>query len=351
VAMRNQAITSIGSAGEYLTFTLAAKGGGRHEGTVASPNFLAPNGRSLHRDEWEWDGRPMEVGTRDARFAVLVPACATAPAPAILVGHALFGSPATALDDPFVRRLAEDNCAIAIAAEHTGLAADQRELAMSAMAELTQLPVVTENFAQSIVDLLALAALVRGPLSRELPIDPANVTYVGSSIGGLAGATFLAYESAIDDAIDDAMRAAVSPATWPPAELVDAMRAAYPPETHVVNLAIVLGMGFEPYDPSITAATISHDVLVWSAMDERGGESLAREMAMPVLAPSVMSPWGMTLATDASSRGFVIYDNAVAEPPALVRQVAQVITRSALTMQCALAGAPAPCDCATGACE
>ena len=260
------------------------------------------------------------------------------------MGHALFDSPDGALDDPFVRRLAEDSCAIAIATEHFGLAADQRATALAAMTELSQLPVVTETFAQSLIDLIALAALVRGPLARELPIDPANLTYIGAALGGLAGATFLAYEQGD-------LRAALSPASWPPPELVDAMAAAYPADAHLVTTSIVLGMGFEPYAPLVTAGDVGRELLVWSAMGERAAESIAREMAMPVLAPSVLSPWGLALASEPTPRGLVLFDNAPAASPALARQVAQVIANRPLTMQCQLGGAPAPCDCATGACD
>jgi hypothetical protein len=335
VTMRNKALVSIGTAGEFLTYTLAATTAGRFEGTVSSPRFLVTSGRSLHRDEWEWDGRPMLDGTHDARFAVFDPACASSgPRPAIVVGHAMFGSARGAIEDPFVQR---------IAGEHTGLAGDQRETALAAMTELTQLPVVTENLAQSMIDLLALSALVRGPLARELSIDPANVTYLGAELGGLVGATYLAYEN-------EPVRAAISPSAWPSSELVTTMNAAYPPEVQATNLAL-LGMAFEPYDPRVTASAIAHDTLAWSAMGEHGALAIAREMGMPVLAPSVMAPWGMTLASEPYSRGLVLFDNATSETPALERQIAQLLARTPLTQQCALDGVPAPCDCASGACD
>ncbi len=95
-------------------------------------------------------------------------------------------------------------------------------------------------------------------------IDPAHTYYVGGSLGGIMGNTFMAYDPNITRGV-----LAVPGGVWSMLFersnawhlLQGAAQGAYPdPETYQLNIAF-LGMGFEPYDPITTAAHVIHDPL------------------------------------------------------------------------------------------
>src|SRR5262249_42418368 len=149
------------------------------------------------------DGTPELAGTHDARLAVMIPDCVNSqplPRPLVVFGHGLFGTGEDYLAKSFVIDIAEQLCAVVVAGDFIGLTA-------TAITDLNHAPEISEKLAQSVIDFIALDALARGPLAQapELHVggqpvidgDPAHAFYIGASLGGIMGSTFMAYDPTI----------------------------------------------------------------------------------------------------------------------------------------------------------
>lgn len=405
-AMRAAALPLIGDTGANLTFTATTRPNvpstyKRYVGTFKSPNFLTADeldSSILRRDA---SNTPVADGLRDARFAALIPACVTTetlPRPTIIFGHGLFGSSEEYLDDDFVIDLAQDHCLIVIAGDWIGLTSRQLALAPLAVNDLNRGPQITEKLAQSVIDFIALESITRGPMARapefafngQPVIDPARTFYVGGSLGGIMGNTFMAYDPNITRGV-----LAVPGGNWSMllerstawTLLMGAAQGAYEdPAVYQLNLSMGLGMGLEPYDPMTTAAHVTKDplfgnpvknILIWYAIGDAlvtniATEMVAREMGIQMIGPAVKSPWGLTPVPGPLANGVTVYDehpmpmpldtnvppkedngthSGVNRNPAALRQVEQFLLNGVVVNECKLADAPAPCDCTTGACN
>jgi len=407
-AMRAQALPAIGDKGANLTFTATAQadagGAYRHYlGTFKSPDFLThgeADDSVMRRDA---AGVPKAQGLRDAQFAAIIPACVATqplPRPTIIFGHGLFGSSAGYLDDGFVKQLAEDHCLVILAGDFIGLTDRQLATAANAVTDLNLGNTVTEKLGQSIVDFMALESIARGPMAAapefQVPgkgavIDPSNTFYVGGSLGGIMGNVLMAYDPNLTRGV-----LAVPGGAWSLlfersnawSLLKPIVLGAYPePATYPLNVAL-FGMAFEPYDPITTAAHVIKDplfgnpvknILMWYSIGDclvsnLTTELVAREMGMPMLGPSVKSPWGLPPTPGAHANGIVVFDDHPTplppdtnEPPATDNGTHSGINRKPAALRmvqsflipppqqaedgCTLANAAAPCDCATGACN
>jgi hypothetical protein len=405
-AMREQALPAIGANGANLTFTATAQSNTaqtykRYLGTFKSPNFMTAGETDVSVLRRDASGKPTVMGMRDAKFAAVIPTCVTTrplPIPTIIFGHGLFGSSEEYLSDDFVIKLANDNCLNIIAGDFIGLTSRQFALAPLSVNDLNRGPQIVEKLGQSIIDFIALESVTRGPMANapefkfngQSVIDPARTYYVGGSLGGIMGNVFMAYDPNITKGV-----LAVPGGNWSMLFerstawhlLLGAAQGAYEdPEVYQLNLAMGLGMGFEPYDPMTTAAHVTKDplfgqpvknILIWYAIGDClvtniATEMIAREMGLQMTAPTVKTPWGITTTTAPLVNGITIYDehrmplpadtnepptedngthSGVNKNPANLRQVQQFLLQNQVVDECKLANAPAPCDCATGACQ
>ena len=412
-AMRSTALAAIGDRGAGLgdpTFIAtevagSAPGVHRFTGTFKSPDFLTDGEQDdsvLTRDA---AGAPLLHGLRDARFAAIVPACVATqplPRPTIVFGHGLFGSSDDVLDDGFVQQLAEDHCFVILAGNFIGLSRGQVAAAALAVTDLSRGATITEKLPQSVIDFMALGALARGPMATAAPfriggtpsgapvIDPARVFYVGGSLGGIMGNVLMAYDPSFTRGV-----LAVPGGAW--SLLIERSNAwsllqrivqsGYPdPDVYQLDIAL-FGMAFEPYDPITTAAHVIHDplfgqsakrILMWYSIGDclvsnLTTELTARTMGIGMIGPSVKSPWGLAPMPGAFDSGIVVFDDhptplppdtnvppatdngthsGINRKPAALRMVQRFLLDDQKAVDgCALAGSPAPCDCATGACN
>lgn len=409
-AMRAAALPAIGDAVESLgatTFTTVeqpntATSYKRYLGTFKSPDFLTAGEDDASVMRRDAGGKPQMHGLRDANFAAIIPKCVETqplPRPTIIFGHGLFGSSAGYLDDGFVQQLAEDRCLVIIAGDFIGLTSRQLGAAALAVTDLNRGGTVTEKLGQSIIDFMALASIARGPMatspqfqySGASVIDPSNTFYVGGSLGGIMGNVLMAYDPNLLRGV-----LAVPGGTWSLliersnawALLKSVAQGSYPdPQVYSLNVAL-FGMAFEPYDPITTAAHVIKDplfgnpvknILMWYSVGDClvsnvTTEMVARTMGIDMLGPSVKAPWGLTVASGAQDNGIVVFDDHPAplppetnEPPAKDNGTHAGINRKAAALRmvqrfllppdrkaaigCVLGGSPAPCDCATGACD
>jgi hypothetical protein len=410
--MRAKALPVIGENGANLTFQAEEQAIDSPlvlrflVGTYQSPDFLTSGEDAesvLRRDA---EGLPQDQGLRDARFTALVPACVAAPdaalpRPVLVFGHGLFGNGADSLRNPGLHALAEESCVVLVAGDFIGLTSRQVEVGAQVAADIDKAPRISDKLAQSVIDFLALAQITRGPLAGDprfqVPdqpearpiIDPDHVYYFGASLGGIMGLVVMAYDASLPRGVLGVPGGAWSlllerSFAWGPLQAL-ALSAYTRPFDYQILVAL-LGMHFEPYDAITTAARITADplpdtpvkeVLLYetigdSLVSNLATEMVARSMALPVLAPSVRVPGGMTEQVGPLDSGLVIYDEhpeplpptgnlppaedngthaAINTRPAVTRQVIRFLLEGTLVNECRDGDTDVPCDCATGACD
>ncbi len=406
LTMRDTALPAIGTDGANLSFTAHPVTvtnpvvHSLYEGTFKSPNFLT-NGENLGsliaRDA---AGKPVMMGMRDANFAAVIPKCTetmSGPVPVMIFGHGLFGSGANYIDDNFLQSVADEFCFVIVAGDFIGLTNRQIELAATAANDFNQSGSLAEMLEQSVIDFISLEQIVRGPMKiapefqvgGHSVIDTTQVYYLGGSLGGIMGNTFMAYDPHI-------LRGGlgVPGGTWSllfersqawsllqgPAE------SSYPDFYEAQNLISLLGMRMELVDPITTAAHVLSDPLpgtpvkqvdMYEAIGDclvsnLSTEMVVRTMGLKVIGPSLKQPWGMEVTTDPQQNALTIYDehrmplppttnvppttdngthSGVNKRAAVLRQVHDFLLQGTIANQCLQGDTPSPCDCATGVCD
>jgi hypothetical protein len=404
LTMRDAALPAMGGNGENLTFTASPRSPvtGLYKsflGTYKSPNFLTDGEEDNSRMRRAADWQPVMDGMRDARFAALIPECVTTqplPRPLIIFGHGLFGSSEEYLDNQFVIDLAQDFCFVIVAGDFIGLTSRQFALAPLVVNDLNKAPQISEKLAQSVIDFMALETIARHRFGQapefqyngQSVIDPSQTFYVGGSLGGIMGNVFMAYDPNITKGV-----LAVPGGVWSMMFershswhiLKGAAMGAYEdPAVYELNVAF-LGMAMEPYDPITTAENVLRDplpgtpaknILIWYAIADSlvtniATEMVARTMGIDLLGPAVKPVWGMPPKPGPLANAITVYDEhptsvpsdfnlapgndngthaGVNDNPAVLRQVEPFLLQGQILQTCG-GTTPAPCDCATGACD
>jgi len=361
-------------------------------GTFQAPMFLAGDAADdgIIRDA---NRAPVQQGTSDAEFVGLVPACASsaAPVPIVLFGHGFFGSNKEA-QDAHVRRFAEEACVVVLGTEWVGMRMSDVADAALALNNINNMPYFSDRVMQGMANFHTLVQLARGRLASELlvdeggsVVDPSRIYFYGISQGGILGSTFVAYDPVIT-------RAALhnGGATWSLlfersghwAVYGTIVRGAYPGSLRMVLIMGLLQMGFDYTDPINVAPGFFADPIPGAppkqlllhmsagdiAVSNLATMQQARTLGIPVLAPSVFVPYGMTEEPGPLDSGLVIWDEHP-DPPAndtnalnernngthdSVRNRDKVLEQLALFMQTGEiinTCGDGPCDCTTGACD
>ena len=407
LAMREQALVSMGDAGANLTFDLTVGVGDPTRvyrlmtGTLTSPNFLTDNETPESILNRGGDGLPEQDGMRDANLTAIIPACvetATLPVPVMIFGHGLFGSGEGYLNDRFLQEVSQDYCFVVVAGDFIGLTERQIGVAALAANDLNYAPGITEKLAQSVIDFIAIEHAVRGPLAASpmfqldngTPIiDPDRVLYFGASLGGIMGTSFMAYDPFVTRGV-----LGVPGGPWSMLfersyawnALQGPAQASYPEPANFQVLISLLAMRFEPFDPITAAPHVINDplpdtpakqILLYETIGDSlvanlSSETLGRTLGLPVVMPTLRAPYGLAEAEPTAANGFAIYDESpeplpsefnipppsdngthadVHERPAVLRQIEDFLYNGVVTNQCTSGASAAPCDCASGACD
>ena len=405
--MTQAALPAIGTAGANLTFTATEQppGNGIYKaylGTFKSPNFLTDGEHDDSVIARDASGTPMMSGLRDATFTAMIPSCVTdgsqpLPRPTLVFGHGLFGSAKDELTDGFLQQLAEQYCFVVVNGNWIGLTSAQVPLAPLAVNDMNRAPQLTEKLGQSIIDFIALENAVRGPMASSPEfsyngtpvIDPAHTYYVGGSLGGIMGNVFMAYDPNITRgvlAVPGGVWSLLVERSYAWLALKGAAQGAYPDlADYQLNVAF-LGMDFEPYDPITTAAHVLHDplpgvpakhILMWYSMGDclvtnLSTEMVARTMGITLLGPAAKMPYGLPPTDGPLDNGINVFDDhptplppdtntpptqdngthsGINRKPAALRFAQAFLLQDTIVQQCTVNSQPAPCDCATGACD
>lgn len=372
------------------------------EGTFDSPIFLSDEEREESQLVRDADGNPVFQKFYRAEFAALVPRCAetaTTKLPVVVFGHGLFGEAKGYLDGGLIQKVANENCAVFVGTDFIGLSSADFTTVVFSVNDLNLALRMVEKLPQGIVNFMALVRMMRGPLGQapffqvngQSIIDPDRIYYFGASLGGIMGGVFMSYEPTIERGVLGVPGAPWSllyerSLAWP--ALRSALQSAYQERFLYANLIAIMGFMMDPYDPITTAPYLIRDpmpllgvpqkkIFVYATKDDSlvtnyATEVLARTMGLPLTMPSVWVPWGLAQTTEPVPSGLTLYDehampkppygnlapeedngthSDVHERPAVQRQMIRFLYEGTLTHECRIAGNPAPCDCATGACE
>jgi len=405
-SMRAQAEPVIGDAGANVTFELEQEPFDDPDvhavfhGTYTAPNFLTDGERTdsvLNRAD---DGAPVLDGSYDANVTVLVPSCVTRaplPLPVMIFGHGLFGSAKGYAGNASIHKIANERCMAVVAGDWIGLTRRQLEAAVLSALELTQSDSIVDKLEQSVINFIALENLARGPLARaaelrydDQPIlDPARVTYLGASLGGIMGGVFMSYDRNVELGVLGVPGAAWSllmERSFAFAPLQLAALLSYKSQYTYQVLLAMLAMNFERVDPVTTAGHVIRgsellgvppkQLFLYQALNDSlvhnlATETYARALDIPVTGPSVKKPWGLAEKPGPLDSALTIYDENVAQLPidnqppeqdngthvginsreAVARQVRVFFEEQFVSHQCARDGQPVPCNCANGACD
>ena len=373
-------------------------------GTLEVPLFLdtpalAVDGTTTVRDG---DGLPTVQGFYEVPFAAVVPACAYTspnPVPMILYGHGLLGD-ATEVNCCGIPPVAVDLCMVVAGTDLRGMSVNDTAAVAAALNDESKAGGVFEVLEQGLANYIVLARAMRTTLAQTLFVDPSNnvlvdpsrLYYWGLSQGGIFGASVMAYEPTILRGVLGSGAANYSflldrSADWPKYRRI--LHAAYPDPLDDELLIGLMQMRWDKTEPSGIANTVlagtdtgvpAKQLLMQIALaDEQVSDFAAyweaRTMNVPVLSPSVASPWGLVQQGSPlpSTSGLAIYDcggpplpatntppaksacaiagteelhDLPAHVPAGRRQMKDFYETGQIVNECAGA-----CTCATGACQ
>jgi hypothetical protein len=170
--------------------------------TVQAPMYLA-NDSSESSLSFGSDGRPSVRTLADVPVTVHIPRCAaaaTAPLPIVVFGHGIFGTALETLRMAELEQYADQFCAVFVATDWIGLAkSDEGTVANVLATDLNQLTVITDRLQQAHVNTqtmthLFLTKMLSDPalsLNGQPVSDGKQVYYLGVSLGGIQGGTFM----------------------------------------------------------------------------------------------------------------------------------------------------------------
>jgi hypothetical protein len=174
------------------------------EGTFTSPSFLSSDAgtATLPADAGP---DPAIIAQQPFPFAASIPRCAktaTGPLPIMIYGHGFLGSAANALaQDPSVADIGNQLCMVQVATNWLGLTSnDLTALATVVIPDFSRFPILTDRLMQAQVNTVVLTRLAAMKLKDDPAFklggtavtDGSQLNYLGISLGGIEGTTFMA---------------------------------------------------------------------------------------------------------------------------------------------------------------
>ncbi len=373
----------------------------RITGTLDAPLFLTNSGKFnpgtvIARDG---DDLPAQQGWYQIPFSAIVPACAytsPTPVPMVIYGHGLMGS-STEATGGVQRQTASEDCLVFVGTDMRGMSTPDLPAVVSALNDASHADEVFEVLEQGLVNHVTLVRAMRTTFTTQLfvdaasankpLVDPQKVYYYGLSQGGIFGTAVMAYEPTIQRGVLGVGGANYSmlldrSADWPQYRTI--LNGGYPDpldDTMVINLC---QMRWDKVEGSgvvntvlngAPTAPIAKQLLMQIALSDEQVPNLgsywqARSMGIPVLGPTPVTPWGLTVAASPLAAGqsaILIMDGGAPAPPstnvpapkvdpsmhdltrtqaATRRQIKEFFDTGTIVNECA-----GVCTCQTGACD
>lgn len=323
----------------------------RVRGTFTVPRFLSsvdptePE-TALLLDE---DGAPVDDGTYEAPFTLIIPRRAETESVGLLVfGHGFLGSGEGELGDDagsFCQQWGDDFGYAMLATDWSGLSkwegfdTDGSQAAAVVLAEVSNIPWITDRLHQALANNMVLArtgpSLVADAMvapATILPIDATRVDFMGISLGGIMGGALMGLSP-------DLMRGVLNVSAggwstmmqrslnWSLFELV--LNGKYPSKLDQLVIITLFQSHMDPVDalsfaPHTIAAPLADNppkqLLQQMAIHDAqvpnlASEIHARTLGLSLLAPSPKSVWGMSPTSGPLSSGLAVFDLGAEAPP------------------------------------
>ncbi|HMG26401.1 MAG TPA: hypothetical protein VKH36_06245, partial [Acidimicrobiia bacterium] len=173
--------------------------------TLKAPSFLDANHKLMNVDA---AGQPALNGTIDAPVTVAIPRCAdtaTAPIPYLVFGHGLFGNGRDYLQNTGILHALNRLCMVVVATDWLGLSSNDIGDVVSILNDLNNIYIITDRLQQGHVNTLTMTRLFKTKIFQDealkvngkVVVDPAAGYYLGASLGGIQGGTFMALQKDI----------------------------------------------------------------------------------------------------------------------------------------------------------
>jgi pimeloyl-ACP methyl ester carboxylesterase len=173
--------------------------------TIDVPLFLADGGATSNMN-FDGNGEPALNGTTTAPVTVDVPKCAqtaTAPLPVVVFGHGLFSNAQADMSNTTLTAFANTSCLLLIGTDWIGMSSnDLTTLPTVLGADLNNVYVVTDRLQQAHLNAQVMTRMFTTSMKDD-PVfqinghamtDASELYYLGVSLGGVQGSTFMALQ-------------------------------------------------------------------------------------------------------------------------------------------------------------
>ena len=318
-------------------------------GTFEVPTFLTAD----QTFEYDADHHPIQQPTNMSfPFTMIIPKKAELgqPLPLMVWGHGLFGNGRNdmvgSMGVDILQPRAEEAGVIMIATDWIGLSSGDLDLIIDeVLPDINRLTLITDRLQQSLINNLTLTELALGNLAEDPQvkigandlIDDTRVFYVGGSLGGTQGTSFMAISPRFIRGVMSVpgsvwLNMIPRSVNWWPIKLV--MDILYPdPLLQQMGIAIVQTL-FDHSDPinlshllftdPLSDAPAGRTVLLQEAIGDSQvpnmtTEMLARAIGVTQMTPPIYSVPGLDPVTSPSTEStlaqYYMVDQVLANPP------------------------------------
>jgi len=322
----------------------------RITGSLDAPLFLSNNGAAQNNTKIVRDASdlPALQGFYQIPFTAIVPACAygaAAKVGMVIYGHGLMGDSGETAGG-VQQTTADELCMVFVGTDMRGMSTPDLPAVARALNDLSRADEVMEVLEQGLVNHITLVHAMRTTFATQLftdaggasLVDPAKVYYYGLSQGAIMGTAVMAYEPTITRGVLGVGAANYSmlldrSADWPMYRTI--LSGGYP-DALDDTLAVSL---FQMRWDKVEGAGVANSVLAGTATmtppkqillqialgDEQvpnlGSYWLARTMQLPLLGPTPVTPWGLTVQSGPLATGSALLIMDGGAPPSPVTNI------------------------------
>lgn len=340
--MRDDALATVGTQGPAYTITQVETAPNqwlslRLHGLMTVPLYLnrpdAADDEQLVRDA---SGNPMQNGTAQYEFVILIPPSATptTPAPILQNGHGLLGTLDEGTDSYFAQMCGQYNY-IGVAVDWIGMAADDNQTLVDAITQNIDIfQNVVDRQHQGFVNALLAMRMMMGTMQNDpnlqmngaTVLDPTRHFYRGDSQGGIFGTTYMSITT-------DVTRGLLGEPGAPYTLLLDRsedfsgfkllLRGSFPNGLDGRLMQAFMQLAWDRTEPDGYANMLAptHRVIIDDALGDHqvtplGAHFIARTIGAENMSPTNREVWGITDAPGPATSGSIISEYSFGLPPA-----------------------------------
>jgi len=344
VTMRDDAMEKIGTQGLGCTITEVEEDPNhqtifrRIRGTFTVPLYLENDqpGARLFRDA---DGKPVQNGTAEARFQMIIPKSVKARiengmsgARLLTYGHGLMGS-YNEVGSSFQRAFFEKYEIVGLATDWWGMYKDDVNTVASALGQLGDFPNISERLTQGVINNLVMTRTIAGACAQKAEFqvdgktvfDPNEKYFLGISQGSIMGTTVAGLSQDINKFILNVGGISypimiIRSVDFPDYNKV--IQAWYTDKLDTDLLMVMVASHWDIAEPASFAAhliknplanTPAKQILYTTGRYDAqvpniASDIAARTIGLKVMTPSVYDVWGLETTTGPEDSAYVIYD-------------------------------------------